>query len=53
MKVKKNVEQPKILSTSNSKNSKETKKEKIQRLWKIRREEEFSDWEVVRKRLKI
>ena len=52
MKLKRDVEQSKI-STKNSKNSKETKKEKIERLWKIRREEEFSDWEVVRKRLNI
>ena len=53
MKLKKDLEQSKILNTHNSKNSKETKKEKIERLWKIRREEEFSDWEVVRKRLNI
>ena len=49
MKLKRDVEQSKI----STKNSKETKKEKIERLWKIRREEEFSDSEVVRKRLNI
>ncbi|MFT4244400.1 MAG: hypothetical protein ACMXYB_03010 [Candidatus Woesearchaeota archaeon] len=43
MKLKKDMGESKILSTQNS----------IERLWEIRREEEFSDLEVVRKRLNI
>ena len=53
MNVKKNVEQSKILSTSNSKNTKETKKEKIQRLWKISVEGNFKDWDEVKKELLV
>jgi hypothetical protein len=32
---------------------KETKKQLIERLWKIRREENFEDWDKVRKDLGI
>lgn len=32
---------------------KETKSELIERLWKIRREENFQDWDSVKKELKI
>lgn len=33
--------------------NKNTKKELIERLWKIRREEEFQDWDTVKKELNI
>lgn len=33
--------------------AKENKKELVERLWKIRREENFQDWDVVKKELNI
>ena len=41
------------LKESNSKYKSSNKKKLVEDLWKIRREEKFSDWSDVKKRLKL